>query len=206
MRSVFIATLIGALGLTIVTLAMGTAALADDQEVAVDDFYFCDGSFENGVCATTIMAGDTITWSVEGGFHTVTECDGSFATCPPAGGFDSGQLTVGAQFQQTFDTAGTFYYRCDNHPTQMRGTVTVEAAQDTPTPTPQPTGSQTPAASDAASPTASVAASPAGVPTTGAAGSGGQANGVLIAVIGALATAGAAIAVLRALRRDEPSP
>jgi plastocyanin len=40
------------------------------------------------------------------------------------GSFNSGVLTVGNEFTETFETPGSFDYFCAIHP-EMRGTVTV---------------------------------------------------------------------------------
>ena len=68
----------------------------------------------NDVCTTTITVGDTVTWKSVLSFHTVTECDATFATCPVPGGFDSGVLdtAVGETFSPTFDAVGDFAYFC----------------------------------------------------------------------------------------------
>ncbi len=68
--------------------------------------------------------------------HTVTADDGSF---------DSGTVAPGATFSHTFDTAGTFSYHCNIHPT-MTATITVVPAPAASAPAPS-TG---PAASAAA--------------------------------------------------------
>lgn len=179
-------------------LANPGSGRAAEEAISVGDFFFCDASFQSGVCETTIAAGDTVTWSVAGGFHTVTACDESFATCPSEGGFDSGQLIAGGQFQQTFDSPGTFNYRCNNHPFLMRGTITVEA-QDTPTP--QPTAAPTASASATPAPSAAATPTPASVPETGREPSGGDASGLAIALAGALAVGAAGVVLLRGLRR-----
>ena len=162
---------------------------AATEEIDAGSLYFCAPSFMNGVCPTTIAVGDMVTWTMVFGLHTVTECDSTYATCPVAGGFDSGVLEDGETFSQTFDAAGDFAYFCALHPNEMRGVISVvAAATDTPTPTPVP-GTPTDAPDDA-SPTGS----PAVVPK-----SGGQppADGVplqaLVLVLGGvLAVAGAA--------------
>ena len=65
---------------------------------------------------TTAAAGSKVTWTnSDTTAHTVTFDDGSA---------DSGNLAVGATFDQTFTTAGTFAYHCTIH-SQMKGTVTV---------------------------------------------------------------------------------
>jgi plastocyanin len=48
--------------------------------------------------------------------HTVTADDDSF---------DSGTLSNGDTFEQTFDEAGEFAYHCEIH-SSMTGTITVE--------------------------------------------------------------------------------
>ncbi|MDO8616591.1 MAG: hypothetical protein Q7T33_12790 [Dehalococcoidia bacterium] len=196
-----------AIGVSLLVLgALSTGALtrgvsAAQVVIAADDFYFCSSDFESGVCETTVTVGDTVKWEVGNGFHTVTQCDASFATCPPAGGFDSGNLTTGQDFEHTFDTPGTIPYRCNQHPTQMRGRITVVAAQATATPTPAatatPGASGTPGASPAA--TATPARAPAG---GGPPSSGGDAMPwtLLAALAGALLLGASAGLALRAVR------
>lgn len=194
MRLLFIRTagLFAAIATLTFALAPGGAGAATDIEVG--NFYFCGASSQGGVCETTLNAGDAVTWSVAGGTHTVTECDDSFATCPPAAGFSSGSLSSGGTFSHTFDAAGVFEYRCNIHPSAMRGRITV-LAQATPTPSPAPT--------QAASPTASTAAAsptPAKAPSTG--GPPGDGQGAPWAAL--LLTAGAALlggSVVLAVRR-----
>ncbi len=124
--------------------ALGRARAAE-LEIEADNFYFCDSSFQGGVCEKTVNAGDTVTWKIEHGTHTVTQCDESLSTCPPPGGFNSGTLSSGQEFSRVFDTPGTFFYRCNLHPSQMRGRVVV-LAQTTATPTPAATATPAPAA------------------------------------------------------------
>ena len=160
-------------------------ANAATEQVEIGDFYFCALSFENAVCTTTITAGDTVTWDVVQGAHTVTECNATYTTC--SGGFDSGPslLVSDDTFSQTFAAAGSYPYYCAVHPSQMRGLVIVVAAvTDTPTPvsgTPQDSPGDT-----------SPAATPAGVPTTGGEpGTDGLALKLFVLALGsALAVAG----------------
>ncbi len=66
--------------------------------------------------------GATVAWRNDDPFdHTVT------AT---AGAIDSGSMGAGAEFTQSFESAGTFDYFCALHPS-MRGTVVVTAPVDT---------------------------------------------------------------------------
>lgn len=84
--------------------AGGTAA------VSIVDFAFAPAEL-------TVSTGTEVTWkNDQAASHTVTGDDGEF---------DSANLAEGAEFSQTFDTAGTFTYHCEIHPT-MTGTVTVE--------------------------------------------------------------------------------
>ena len=194
---------------TVLTVALAvTAALtsgapvqvrAAQSNIDVGNFYFCDQSYQGSVCETTINAGDTIVWSVSAGFHTVTECDVNYSACPPTGGFGSGSLSQGQQFQQTFGSAGTFYYRCDFHAV-MKGRVVVQAAQAPTTPTPTPSSSPTTAPTTAASTTAT--RTPAAVPATGGAPSSqAPAAGLAFVVAGILVAIAGAAAAYHARRR-----
>ncbi|MCH8814722.1 MAG: hypothetical protein IH957_06430 [Chloroflexi bacterium] len=186
--------------LLLVVAAVGTsssASAAEDVHIDVANFYFCDPSFLNNVCETTIAAGDTVVWDDVGGLHTVTQCDDTFSACPPSGGFDSGFLNPDDTFTQTFDTPGTVSYWCSIHPVQMRGRIIVEA-QETPTPTPAatppPTTMPTSTPGDG-TPTASPVITPADVPSTGGAPNG-NGDSSLLALIVALGIAIASASVL----------
>jgi hypothetical protein len=94
--------------------------------------------------------GDTVTWEMVAGSHTVTECDDTLGNCPPAGGgFDSGILNNGETFSHTFTSPDSVEYLCTLHDAQMRGRIIVEAPTGTPTtsqrhPFPTPSPSPTP--------------------------------------------------------------
>lgn len=65
----------------------------------------------------TVPLGGSITWVNRGAaLHTATAVDGSF---------DSGFLTTGQSFTETFDQAGTYDYLCTIHP-GMVGTIIVD--------------------------------------------------------------------------------
>ncbi|MCH7809199.1 MAG: hypothetical protein IH863_01300 [Chloroflexi bacterium] len=172
---------------------------AATEEIDAGNLYFCDPSFTNGVCTTTITVGDTVTWKSVFGFHTVTECDATYTTCPVVGGFDSGVLDSANDetFSQTFDAVGDVAYFCAIHPIEMRGVISVVAAP-TDTPAPTETLAETPDATGAVSPTMSPAAVPTsgGEPPTG----GLPLQALVLALGGALAVAGAA-ALCSARRR-----
>ena len=149
------------------SLAWGSSASAETVVVESGNLYFCDPSFQNGVCDTAITAGDTVTWDNVENIHTVTQCSEGFADCPLSGGFDSGFLSPGDTFSVTFDTPGTFFYWCDLHPIEMRGRVLVQA-QEAATPTPAATAEPTEtAAGETPVPTAGVTATPGSVPASG---------------------------------------
>src|SRR5207245_11788519 len=112
----------------------GRSASAAGVSVEACNDYFCAQAFEGTSCETDIAAGDTVTWNVVAGSHTVTECSAGFAVCPPAGGFDSGIMVAGQTFVHTFDTPGTYAYRCQLHISQMLGKIVVSAATASPTP------------------------------------------------------------------------
>lgn len=66
----------------------------------------------------TVKKGDSVEWdwTDQGVSHTVTAEDGSF---------DSGLCAAGNKFVVTFNTAGTFNYKCTIH-AQMTGSLTVQ--------------------------------------------------------------------------------
>lgn len=69
--------------------------------------------------AVTVAVGGEVTFTnLDAATHTVTAKPGG------SGSFDSGDLAESASFSQTFDTAGTYRYICEIHPT-MEGTVEV---------------------------------------------------------------------------------
>ena len=70
--------------------------------------------------AVKVKAGGTVRWTNgDSVTHTVTKQGG------PGPRFDSGNMEVGATFEQKFDRPGKVDYLCTIHPTQT-GTVTVE--------------------------------------------------------------------------------
>ncbi len=143
-------------------IALGGGSAAHSQAtttIQAGDLWFCDPSFENGICEREVRVGGTVTWQDIDSSpidipHTVTQCG---TTCddpaPVTPLFDSrsdpaddGQsgpnnllLDGGETYSFTFGSPGTYLYRCELHPLQMRGKVTVLAAPvQAPTPTPPP--------------------------------------------------------------------
>jgi len=170
--------------------------------VDVGDVYFCAPSFSGGICETDITVGDTVTWQWVGALlHTVTQCDPSFTTCPPAGGFDSGSSQTSGTFSHTFSTAGSFEYQCNEHFAGMRGRINV-AAQATPTATAVTTSSPAQTGGNpTASPAGTQTVAPAAVPSTGGdAGGGGSSWLLLAALVGGvvlITSAGVGVGMLR---------
>lgn len=75
--------------------------------------------FDNGftLADLAIAKGTTVTWTDTGQrSHTVTSADGTFGS--------DGVLTSGKTYVHTFNSVGTFAYKCTIH-SDMQGTVTV---------------------------------------------------------------------------------
>ena len=128
---VSLVALIAAAGVLLVTAGSAGAQEQAAVNVPVGDLWFCDSAFQNGECTTEIGAGDTVIWNFSGASlpHTTTNCGDS---CDSADGslWDSGTVSDDSAFQFTFDEAGTYLYRCNIHPAQMRGQIIVNEATD----------------------------------------------------------------------------
>jgi hypothetical protein len=101
----------------------------EDVTITVDDFWYCNASFEGGVCETEIDSGETVLWDFDPASnfvtHTVTHCG---ANCnAPTGSplFNSGEHEGQGTYKFTFNSAGQYRYRCNVHPDLMRGIITV---------------------------------------------------------------------------------
>jgi plastocyanin len=176
-----------ATALIVVALGLGARSVAAQESAAVSivDFAFQPASVE-------IVTGGTVTWTNTGQApHTVTADDGSF---------DSGTLSPGATFSQTFATAGTFTYHCNIHP-QMTATVIVGG--------PGGSGSDTQAQAAPAESTPQVAdggkqakeTKANKVPNTGVGTMAAPAQSSALALLAALVAAGLGVAALRTSRR-----
>jgi plastocyanin len=191
-------------GIALFLVAPGSAGAQGAVTIAVGDNWFCDSSFQGGTCETEVGLGDTVTWDFAGASlpHTTTACGDDCDNPTSSPRWDSGVISDGSTFQVTFDQPGTYLYRCNVHPTQMRGQIVVQAAQDAPAPTETvvegvatatPEGAPPPAAAEeAASPTATPESGDQGaLPSAGVGpGGGSSANWWFVA---ALASAGAAV-------------
>ncbi|MEX0785269.1 MAG: hypothetical protein WD939_01400, partial [Dehalococcoidia bacterium] len=58
--------------------ATPAAAATPTPDIMIDagDFWFCDSSFDAGVCETQVDLGTTVEWVIVAGIHTVTDCGG----------------------------------------------------------------------------------------------------------------------------------
>ena len=111
----------------------------------------CEALQPDTTCTSVIHVapGDSITWVAPAPLavnpHTVTECtDASFTTCGPAVDAvnpinDSGVLAPPSPGPSgfpygpvSFQTPGFYFYRCEVHPTTMRGVVQVIANNSVP--------------------------------------------------------------------------
>jgi plastocyanin len=71
-----------------------------------------------------VNLGDAVHWVWDSSFHSTT----SGTACTPDGTWDSGLLNVGATFDRTFSSAGTFPYFCSAHCSLgMTGSVVVSS-------------------------------------------------------------------------------
>jgi plastocyanin len=179
-----------------VAFALAASSASAQQTVTVDvgDTFFCDSSFQGGVCTTTIDAGDTVSWDFGGSLaHTTTECGGDCSSPSGSPLWDSGTMSTGT-FEHTFDTPGTYVYYCQVHGAGvMQGEIVVQGAAQ------QPTAAATTVTTTPAGGTGPATATPGTIvaPVTGGATPGDSSgNGWWLA---ALAAAGAVLTGLGAL-------
>lgn len=198
-----------AAGLAVITLTIAAVVIvappvsAETVHIESSNLYFCDPSYQGGVCETTITAGDTVVWDNVSGTHTVTECNSDFSVCPPAGGFDSGFLGPGDTFTHTFEAAGTFPYWCALHPIEMRGRIIVQEATPTPSPTSAPTAEPTPTPEgQTPSPAPSTTPTPGAIPGAGGVPGDGPLFPFTLVLAGVVATVIGAGVAMRLVSRD----
>ena len=148
----------------------GTAAAQETVSVAVGDIWFCDASFQDGVCDTVIDVGDSVAWDFNGAQipHTTTECGASCDDTSSSPVWDSGIISDGGTFQLTFTEPGTYLYRCEIHPSTQRGRIIVQggAPTATVTPPPSPTASEETPTPATATPTTATPAPATPAPAT----------------------------------------
>lgn len=88
-----------------------TAAVVEDAPVDIRDFAFSPNPIE-------VAVGGTITWTNQDGVPHTTTAEQREA-------MQSGAISPGTSFSQTFETAGEFPYFCEFHP-NMQGTIVVK--------------------------------------------------------------------------------
>jgi hypothetical protein len=126
-------------------LGNGDKVYGHGATIHLGNYYFCDPSLTGQICDTAFAVGEEVDWEVLDGFHTITGCDESFTVCPPpTGGFELGIASPGELKLYVFGTPGIYEYRCNYHPTQMRGRIFVGVETPAPTPTPVPPGAPAP--------------------------------------------------------------
>ena len=86
----------------------------DDDSSTTNAVSIANGTFNPSVL--TISIGETVTWTLTNGTHTVVSDDGSW---------QSGSLSTGDTYSHQFDTAGEFSYKCGIH-SSMMGTIIVQ--------------------------------------------------------------------------------
>jgi len=95
------------------TSRTGGAAAGQTVRVGMEDIEYVPKD-------VTVRAGGTVRWTNSDSVtHTVTKQAG------PGPRFDSGNMAVGATYEQRFEQRGKVDYFCTIHPNQ-KGTVTVE--------------------------------------------------------------------------------
>ena len=110
--------LLGMSGLTVLTPISEANEGRASHSVSIQGFAFNPSSM-------TIDVGDSVTWTNnDGPSHTASSTSGPVS-------FDSGTLSGGATFTFTFNTAGSYDYRCNIH-TSMTATITVVAPNSPP--------------------------------------------------------------------------
>ena len=140
MRKLHITSLLrfAAVSAFLVAAALLTQPAAAQETVTVDvgDIWFCDASFQSGVCDTTIAAGDTVVWDFGAALvvHTTTACGSSCDSPTSDPLWNSGLVSDGSTYQFTFTEPGTYLYQCLVHPTMQRGRIIVVGGGSTPTP------------------------------------------------------------------------
>ena len=107
--------------------------------IKIGDIWFCNETYQEGVCPTSIAAGDTVRWEyLTSGLlmHTTAECgdDCDSPTLTPL--WASGRLEPGDAFEFTFTAPGEYLYLCTFHPATQRGMLRVLEAAPSPSPTP----------------------------------------------------------------------
>lgn len=92
-----------------------------DSEPVATDSVTLPRSYKFEPAAISVTPGTTVTWENKDNFPHNVKLVGVTANS------ETKDLSIGATTSITFDEAGTFYYQCTLHPSQMKGVVIVEA-------------------------------------------------------------------------------
>ena len=180
----------GLLAIAVALLVQPSPAAADTATVAVGDIWYCDASYQNGVCETAIDSGDTVVWDFSGALlpHTTTACGASCASPTGSPLWDSGIVQGGgASFSFTFTEPGAYLYYCLLHGSAQQGRIVVRA--------PVPTATEAVDGTPGAAPATPAATSQPALPASGQGPAGPAAGGwtlvALLTVLGAVCGAAA---------------
>jgi len=105
--------------------------------IEIGDIWLCEPGYQNAVCPTSIVAGDTVQWKYPSSgvlIHTTTNCGSDCDSPTDAPLWDSGTMSPGDTFEFTFTVPGEYLYQCTFHPTTQRGLIRVLGPDATPTP------------------------------------------------------------------------
>jgi plastocyanin len=148
--------------------AVGLARLLGGQDVGAADVAATINNFAFAPNPLTVPVGTRVVWTnmQVGVPHTVTS---------DTGVWDSGTVAPGGTFAFMFNTAGTFAYHCNIHPT-MHGTVMVtgQAAGTTPATTTTAPTTSAPTTAPTKAPTTAPTTAPPAAPRTGGGGEAPQ--------------------------------
>jgi len=104
------------------TAAPGDSGASADSETADDSGASASVGLKDSRYDPTdieVSVGETVTFTNNDPYdHTITSAEDSTVE------FDSGEISQDVTFEQSFDTAGSYNFFCQIHPT-MRGTITV---------------------------------------------------------------------------------
>ena len=92
--------------------------------ITVNDNFYSPSSI-------TINPGDTIHWTTTGSTsnqHNVYQTVSGNSLTALGGGFNSGAATNSFTFDNSFNTAGTFFYACVIHGNGMKGSIVVDSS------------------------------------------------------------------------------
>jgi len=100
-----------------------TASGPSTAEIIGSDFQWTPST-------VSIKVGDSVHWSWTQGIHNLAQSASSADITALDGGFRNGPCcSTNGEFTHTFDTAGTFFFICENHAALgMKGSIVVEPA------------------------------------------------------------------------------